>query len=98
MTDTYRPCNSRELVQQIGLGNLLAISGGRVIHRETGITLPVAHGYSVEIDLRWDDVWTVKRIYKRGAKVWIKGEQEAYADEVSETAYRASCYHHSFAS
>jgi len=32
-------CDTDELVRQIRRGNLMAISGGRVIRRETGVTL-----------------------------------------------------------
>jgi hypothetical protein len=73
--------------------NILAISGGRIGARATGITLPVAAGYSVTVDLDWNDTYVVRRVFKRGAKVWIKGEQRGvYCDEVGEVAYRASCF------
>lgn len=92
-TDTFRECDPRQLVAQIGRGNIAAISGGRVLVRETGITLPVSNGYSVTVDLNWDDTYIVRRVFKRGAKVWIKGEQtDVYCDEVGEVAYKASCY------
>lgn len=92
-TDTFRECDARQLAQQIGPMNLAAISGLRVIVRETGITLPVSCGYSVTVDLAADDTYTVRRTFKRGAKVWIKGERTGvYYDEVGEVAYRASCF------
>ena len=94
--ETYRPCNPRIMLAQIGIGNILAISGGRTNARATGVSLPVAHGYSVEIDLQWHDVYLVRRVFTRGGKQFVKGEREAYADEVGEVAYRASCYHHEF--
>ena len=34
--DSFSPCDTRELVSQLGRMNLLSISGGRVLHRETG--------------------------------------------------------------
>lgn len=81
------------IVAQIGRMNVAAISGGRVTHRDTGITLPVAHGYSVTVDLDANDTYTVRRVFKRGDKVWTKGERtNVYCDEVGEVAYRASCY------
>ena len=90
---TYRDCDTRELIAQIGRGNVLAISGGRVIHRPSGVTLPVAHGYHVSVDLAANDTYTVQRLFKRGAKVWVKKEwTEVYCDEVGEIAYQASCY------
>ena len=54
-TDGMRQCDARTLMDQIGRRNILAISGGRVGVRETGITLPVAAGYSVTIDLAADE-------------------------------------------
>jgi hypothetical protein len=73
--------------------NIMAISGGRIERRDTGITLPVGSGYSVTVDLDWDDTYCVRRVFKRGAKVWIKGERRGiYFDEVGEEAYRASSF------
>ena len=91
--ETFRPCDTRELIRQIGTMNVMAISGGRVMRRESGVTLPVGAGYSVTVDLDWDDTYIVRRVFKRGAKVWIKGQQRnVYFDEVGEAAYRASCF------
>lgn len=90
---TFVECDARELVGQIGRGNVLAISGGRVLARKTGVTLPVGHGYSVTVDLDASDTYIVRRVFKRGAKEWVKGEQtNVYCDEVGEIAYVASCY------
>lgn len=92
-TDCFIPCDSTELLGQIGRMNVAAISGGRVLRRETGVTLPVGRGYSVTVDLDASDTYTVRRIYKRGAKVWVKGERtDVYCDEVGEIAYVASCF------
>lgn len=91
-TDTFRECDTDQTIAQIGR-NILAISGGRVIKRATGVTLPVGHGYSVTVDLNWDDTYVVRRVFKRGAKTWIKGEmKDVYAEDLSEVAYYASCY------
>jgi hypothetical protein len=93
MTDNFCQCNARELVEQIGRMNVLSISGGRVGVRETGITLPVSNGYSVTVDLDGNDTYVVRRVFKRGAKVWVKGEQrDVFCEEVGEVAYRASCF------
>lgn len=86
-------CNAEVLVSQIGMMNVFAISGGRVIKRETGITLPVSNGYSVTVDLHANDTYTVRRVYTRAGKVTIKGEVEGvYCDEIGEIAYQASCF------
>lgn len=92
-TRTFCKADTREIVHQINPMTLLAISGGRVVHRDTGITLPVGSGYSVTIDLDASDTYVVRRVFKRGAKTWIKGERDyVYCDEVSEAAYYASCF------
>lgn len=81
-------------LHQIGRGNLLAISGGRYKQMDGCVLLPVAAGYYVSIELEPNDTYTVRRMFKRGAKVWKKGEvTDVYCDELGETCYRASCYH-----
>lgn len=93
METTFINCNASELINQIGGTNFFAISGGRVMVRPTGITLPIAYGYSVEIDLAANDTYTVRRVLSRGTKRTIKGElSNVYCDEVGEVAYLASCY------
>jgi hypothetical protein len=84
----------QELLAQIGRINVLCISGGRATLNEDGVlVLPVGKGYSVEIELTaWDD-YTVRRVYKRGAKRWVKGELSGiYCDQIGEIAYQASCF------
>jgi len=49
--EEFRPCDISQTIEQLGMGNLLAISGGRVVKRSTGITLPISNGYSLTIDL-----------------------------------------------
>jgi hypothetical protein len=89
----FIPCNTSQLVSQIARMTLAAISGCRVIRRETGITLPVSNGYSVTIDLAAGDTYTVRRVFTRAGKTWVKGERtDVHAEEVSEAAYYASCF------
>jgi len=89
----FIPCDAAELVRQIGRGNILAISGGRVMARETGITLPVDCGYSVTVDLAAGDTYVVRRIFRRGRREWVRGERaDVYCDEVGEVAYLASSF------
>lgn len=85
----------RTILAQIGRGNLAAISGLRVRLRDTGVTLPVANGYSVEVDYdEGPDTYTVRRVYTRGQKRWVKGEHTGiYCDQLGETAYRAHLIH-----
>ena len=90
--DTFIECDAQELANQIGR-NIFAISGGRIYARPTGVTIPVDCGYSVTVDLNWDDTYVVRRIFRRGTKTWIKGERtNVYCDEVGEAAYYASCF------
>ncbi len=80
-------------IDQIGRGNLAAISGMRVRHDGDTLVLPVSDGYSVEIDLAWDDTYTVRRMFRRAGQAFPKGEQTGvYCDELGETAYQASCF------
>ena len=82
------------ICQQIGMGNILSISGGKVIPTETGIALPVSNGYTVhvEYDEGWDD-YIVSRVFKRGDKEFIKGRiDHVYCDQLSELAYRAGMF------
>lgn len=86
-------CDNAELAAQIGTGNILAISGGRVLSRRSGITMPVSAGYSVTVDLAGDDTYTVRRVFVRAGKRWVKGEiTGVYAEQVGLIAYRASCF------
>lgn len=88
-----RSFDRAEIVRQIGRGNVLAISGGRVRATACGISLPVRYGYTVEVDYRDDDTYTVRRVFTRAGTRWVKGERErVYCTEVGEAAYRASCY------
>jgi hypothetical protein len=95
---TSRPFNEDELISQIGLGNVFAISGGRVgVIKENGetvsIELPVSNGYRVSIKLAWDDTYTVSRQFVRKGVVSDKGTVEGvYCTEIGEVAYQASCF------
>ena len=78
---------------QISTMDLLATSGGRVVGTPTGLMLPVAHGYKVQIDLEAGDTYRVRRVFVRGFRFWVKGEVSGvYAEQLSETVYRAGCY------
>jgi hypothetical protein len=87
------PEQAKELLGQIGTGNVLGISGGRVGLNEGVLVLPVGHGYRVEVALSYADTYTVRRVFARAGKEWVKGEEtDVYCDEVGEAAWRASCY------
>lgn len=81
-------------LHQIGAGNVAAISGGRSkIDANGNLILPVAAGYSVEIEYDVMDTYIVRRVFSRAGKTWVKGERtNVYADEIGEVAYAASCF------
>lgn len=83
----------KQIVSQINRMTLLSISGGRVKPIENGIELPVSNGYSVRIELNGMDYYDVSRVFKRGAKEWIKGvRNDVDCFQLSEVAYFASCF------
>jgi hypothetical protein len=89
----FADCDASELLAQIGRMNVLAISGGRVIVRRSGVSLPVSSGYNVTVDLAGNDTYTVRRVLQRGGKTWVKGEVTGvYCEQVGEMAYQASCF------
>lgn len=93
MASEFRECDARETAHQIGVMNLFSISGGRIGIRPTGLTLPVSNGYSVTVDLDWDDTYVVRRVFTRKGVASVKGEvSNVYCDEVGEIAYQASCF------
>jgi len=85
---------------QIGMMNVLAISGGRWFYdnTENTVILPVRYGYKVVVKYNeGSDDYTVQRIHVRGTKVTVKGEKSGiYNDNLGEIAYRASCYRDEF--
>jgi len=99
-----RPFDEDTLIQQIGMRNVAAISGGRVgVFKPEGecveVELPVSAGYLVRITLAWDDTYTVERVLRRRAKGKSYKESKVlgrvdgvYCDQVGEVAYAASCY------
>ena len=88
-----REIDAAVLKQQIGLGNLLAISGGRIKAFKSTVFLPVARGYYVAITLTAADDYTVSRIFVRAGKVSVKETFEGvYAENVGGVAYRASLF------
>lgn len=81
------------IVNQIRRMDLFAISGGVVHPLDDGIRLPVGNGYKVDIHLTAGDDYTVERVFVRNGKVTSHGaETGIYCDELSDTAYRASCF------
>lgn len=94
-----RPFNEDELLRQIGISNVFAISGGRVGIEKNDegetveIELKAGNGYRVCITLSAWDTWTVRREFVRNGTVFDKGViEDVYADQVGEVAYQASLY------
>lgn len=88
------PDQAKTLLAQIGRMNVLAISGGRTRLIDGTLVLPVGSGYTVEIDyIEGADDYTVRRVFTRGTKRWVKGELTGiYAGEVGEMAYQAHAF------
>ncbi len=89
-----RDMDPQVLKQQIGSGNILAISGGRVSiltksGKPCGIELPVSSGYKVRVYLANDDTYTVQRVFRDNVKGELTG---VYAEDVGEQAYQAGMY------
>jgi hypothetical protein len=92
-TNTIDPEQRAEIARQIGTGNVLSISGGRVTALPDGIELPVSNGYRVRVHLDPSDTYTVERVFVRAGKTTIKGSRSnVYFDEVGELAYRAGMF------
>lgn len=93
------PTTNSQTLLHIGKMNVLAISGGRMeLVNENTISLPVRYGYSVEVQyLPGHDLYEVRRMFRRGTQVKCKGvESHLYADQVGDSAYRASCFRDDF--
>ena len=89
----FRNCDAQEIKAQIGVMNIMAISGGRVGISDTGIELPVSSGYRVHVNLDFDDTYTVQRVLWRKGVPTLKGIVTGiYCDQIGEVAYQASCY------
>jgi len=89
----FMECDNGTLVAQIGMRTILAVSGGRIIRRATGVSLPVRYGYVVTVDLAGNDTYTCRRVFARGGKSWVKREwTDVHCEDVGEVAYIASCY------
>lgn len=99
-----RPCEAREIIRQIGVMNLLGVSGGRwgVIRdsygEEIGVIIPCGTNREVEVTLSFWDTYTVRR-YRRVVKGAQRGndvlEFEAtniYCDEVGEQVWQSSIF------
>lgn len=82
------------LLDQIGRMTICAISGGRKSLVDGTLVLPVGSGYKVEVEYaEGSDTYTVRRVFTRGVKRWVKGELTyVYCDEVGERAYEASSF------
>jgi len=100
----FRPCDTGEVLAQVGRMNLLAVSGGRAVNirnndgETVGVLLPCGESRAVEVVLDWMDVYTVRRVrlVNKGASrgtVTVETETEGvYCDELAEVVYRASCW------
>ena len=96
-TDAEAVAIARTITEQVGRGNVRAISGGRMsyAHDDEGVELILPCGYGYEVRIRYTirDTYTVIRGYRKGLSYWIKGEMtDIYLTEVGEVAYRAGMF------
>jgi hypothetical protein len=99
-----RPCDTSEVLSQIGKMNILAVSGGRIGKLtntegdDVGVFLPIDTARRVEVVLDPSDTYTVRRVRHvvRGAHAGHEVvEYElafVYCDSVGECVYQASCW------
>lgn len=93
-----RDFSVEQVKQQIGMMNILSVSGGRVgtltaSNRVVGVELPVSSGYRVRVFLANDDTYTVQRVMSRAGTDKVKGERSGiYAFDLGETVYEAGMY------
>lgn len=81
------------LRDQIGVRDMLAISGGRMSIFQSSVMLPVRAGYWVVITLTPADEYKVQGIFIRAGKITVKSTFEGiYAENVGFVAYQASCF------
>lgn len=100
--DRFRECEGWMRVamrDQIGMGNLMAISGLRVTPVQYGIELPVAKGYRVQVLLAGNDTYTVRRVRTvkpRGELLPVTrlyGERtEVYCEQLGNVARMAGSF------
>ena len=96
--EMLRACSARVLLDQIGTGNVMAISGlrvGRVIAWHdgdpyiAGVVLPVFNGWAVHVVLAPNDTYIVRRMFRGSVRREWTG---IYADNVGQVAYNASLF------
>ena len=97
-----RPCEAREIIRQIGVMNLLGVSGGRwgVIRdsysEEIGVIIPCGTNREVEVTLSFWDTYTVRRYRtivngaRRGESIVEHEATDIYCDQISEAVLVAS--------
>ncbi len=99
-----RPCDTGEILAQIGAMTTLAVSGGRAVNirngegETVGVLLPCGESRAVEVVLDWMDVYTVRRVrlvtrgVQRGSVVVESETALVYCDQLAEVVYSASCW------
>ena len=104
ITVDARPCNTQEIVEQIGRWTIMAISGlnvARIYNSDmetVGISLPINNTRRVDVVLDWDDTYIVRRIRRivsgknKGQEVTEEEYRNIYCDQISHVAYAASCW------
>ena len=99
-----RYCDAREILSQIGFMTVCGISGGKwSAIRDSegeviGISLPNSTNRTVEVTLSFMDTYTVRRYRnivrgeRRGDDIVEYEATDVYCDQISDIAYKASCW------
>jgi hypothetical protein len=94
--ESARKISYAQLREQIGRGTEMGVTGFRTPRQMNDSTIWFAcgNGYHVSVHIADNDTYTVRRMFVRGAKVWVKGEQaNVYAEQLDEVFYRAGMFH-----
>ncbi len=99
-----RPCDTSEVMNQIGKMVVLAVSGGRMANLQdkegdtVGVILPITSTRRIEIVLDYNDTYTVKRIrYIQTGKLanteTVEAEQSyIFCDQLAEVVLNLSTW------
>lgn len=91
--DSTVTMDTQVCTSQIGRGQIMAISGGRVLRTDQGVYLPVGRGYWVAVQLAADDTYVVTRVLYRQKTGKVKQQwRNVYAEQLGEVAYAASLF------
>ena len=95
-----RPCDTTELLSQIGKFTVLAVCGGRVTALKdkdgdhVGVALFVTEKRRIEVIYNWWDTYDVTRIHtdKNGTETVEAWDTLVYCDQLEQMVWKASVW------